>query len=105
MSEFTTVAKVGEIPEGRGRAFTAGDRRVAVFNHAGTHYALSNECPHMGASLATGEVRDGMVICDRHLWGYRLSDGACPDVPKLKAQTFEIRVQGDQVQVRIPTPQ
>ncbi len=103
MSEFTTVAKVGEIPEGRGRAFPAGDRRIAVFYVDGKYYALDDVCPHMGAPLATGEVRDGMVICDRHLWAYRLSDGFCPDVLTLRAKTFEIRVEGEEIQVRVPT--
>ena len=32
MADFVTVAKVGEIPEGKGRRFTAGERRIAVFH-------------------------------------------------------------------------
>jgi len=102
MSEFITVAKVGEIPEGRGRTFTVGDRRVAVFCDGGQHFALDNACPHMGAPLGICNVRDGMVICDRHLWGYRLTDGVCPEVPKLKAETFEVRIEGDEIQVCVP---
>ena len=105
MSEFTTVARLGDIPEGQGRTFTVGDRRVAVFHAGGKYYALDDRCPHMGASLGLGEVRDGTVVCDRHLWAYRLSDGVCLEAPKLRAETFEVRIDGDQIQVRVPTEQ
>jgi nitrite reductase/ring-hydroxylating ferredoxin subunit len=102
MSEFVTVARVGEIREGRGRTVTVGDRLVAVFCVDATYYALDDYCPHMGASLGEGTVRDGMVICDAHLFSFDLRDGTCPDAPGMKAETFEVRVQGDEIQVRVP---
>jgi nitrite reductase/ring-hydroxylating ferredoxin subunit len=102
MPEFVTVARVGQIGEGRGQRFVVGGREVAVFRVGSTYYALDDYCPHMGASLGTGEVHNGAVICNRHFWAFRLEDGACLDVPRLKAETFEVRVEGDQVQVRIP---
>ncbi len=104
MSDFVTVARVGEIPEGKGRAFAVGDREVAVFLLNGRYYALNDLCPHMGASLGTGDIWDGMVICNRHMWAFRLADGFCPDAPALKAETFEVRVEGDEIQVRLPGP-
>jgi len=54
MSDFVTIAKVGEIPEGKGRRFTVGERQIAVFHVGGRYYALDDRCPHMGASLAVG---------------------------------------------------
>jgi nitrite reductase/ring-hydroxylating ferredoxin subunit len=102
MSEFVEVAKVGEIPEGRGKLVVVGDREVALFFAGGRHYAMDDCCPHMGESLSVGDVRDGLVICARHLWAFRLADGSCPDVPTLKAETFEVRVQGDRILVRVP---
>lgn len=103
MNQFATVAKVGEIPEGRGKTFLVGDREIAVFHVGGRYYALDDYCPHMGASLGVGDVRDGAVICDRHLWAFNLSDGSCLDVPALRAETFEVRVEGDEIQVRVPS--
>jgi NAD(P)H-dependent nitrite reductase small subunit len=102
MSEFVTVAKVGEIPEGRGRAFAIEDREVAVFLVAGKYYALDDYCPHMGLSLAAGTVHEETVICSGHMWAFRLSDGGCLDSPSLQAASFEVRVRGDQIQVRLP---
>jgi nitrite reductase (NADH) small subunit len=102
MAGFVTVAKVGQIAEGRGKAFDVGSRRIAVFCVAGQYYALDDFCPHMGAPLETGDIEDGLVICDRHRWAFRLSDGTCPDSSTLRAETFEVRVVGDDIQVRVP---
>ena len=102
MFEFVTVAKVGEIPEGRGHRFVLGKREIALFRVADQYYALDDRCPHMGASLAVGDVQDGTVVCLRHLWAFRLSDGQCLDAPALKAETFEVRVEGDEIWVGLP---
>ncbi len=100
MSDFTTVARVGEIPEGASKTITVGDRVVAVFHVAGRYYALNDYCPHMADSLGMGEIDRATVICNRHGWAYQLDDGACVDVPELTAETFEVRVEGDEIQVR-----
>ena len=51
MSEFQKVARVGDIPEGEGRAFPVDGTMVAVFNTGGEYTAINDTCPHMGASL------------------------------------------------------
>jgi nitrite reductase (NADH) small subunit/3-phenylpropionate/trans-cinnamate dioxygenase ferredoxin subunit len=99
MSQFVTVAKVGDIPEGKGRAFTVGDREIAVFLLNGVYYALDDYCPHMGSSLGLSDLWQDTVVCNRHMWAFRLNDGVCIDVPSLKAETFEVRVEGDEIQV------
>jgi nitrite reductase (NADH) small subunit/3-phenylpropionate/trans-cinnamate dioxygenase ferredoxin subunit len=102
--EFVTVAKVGEISEGRGKAFSVGGREVAVFHVDGQYYALDDYCPHMGSSLGASDVYGDMVVCNSHMWGFKLTDGTCVDVPALRAETFEVRVEGDEIQVRLPPP-
>ncbi len=102
MSEFTTIAKVGDVPRGRGRTFTVDERRIALFLVGDTYYALADACPHMGASLGVGDVIGETVVCDRHLWAYRLADGVCSDATDLKAETYEVRLEGDEIQVRLP---
>jgi len=98
-NDYVTVARVGEIPEGKGAAFPVGDRVVAVFNDGGRYYALDDRCPHMGASLAVGCVEDGNVVCALHDWRFRLSDGTWADYKNVKVDSFEVRVQDDEIQV------
>jgi len=63
MSDFVTVAQVGDIPEGEGRAFPVGDQMVAVFNEGDRYHAIDDMCPHMGASLASGHYENCVVTC------------------------------------------
>lgn len=102
MSEFTTVAKVGEIPEGQGRAYAVNGRMVAVFLEEGAYQAIDDLCPHMGASLAGGHLEKGVVSCPWHAWRFCVADGTWCDNPKISIDHFEVRVEGDEIQVRVP---
>lgn len=104
MSEFITVAKVGSIEEGKGEAFPLGDRMVAVFNDGGRYFAIDDFCPHMGASLAAGYLEKGAVVCPWHAWKFKICDGTWCDNPRLKIDSFEVRVEGDEIQVKAPPP-
>jgi nitrite reductase (NADH) small subunit/3-phenylpropionate/trans-cinnamate dioxygenase ferredoxin subunit len=100
-ADFVTVAKVGAIPEGEGASFQVGDRLVAVFNHQGRYLAIDDLCPHMGASLGAGYLdEEGVVTCPWHAWRFHVADGKWADNPRLSIDTFEVRVVGDEIQVR-----
>src|SRR3981081_1482429 len=100
MSDFTTVAKIGSIPGHRGGPFAGGGKLIAVFFSAGKYFAIDDLCPHMGASLGAGEVYDGIVTCPWHAWRFKVSDGTWCDNPRIKIDSFETRVVGDEIQVR-----
>jgi nitrite reductase (NADH) small subunit/3-phenylpropionate/trans-cinnamate dioxygenase ferredoxin subunit len=99
--EFITVAKVGAIPEGEGASFQVGKRLVAVFHRGGQYQAIDDLCPHMGASLGAGHLDDeGLVTCPWHAWRFNTCTGQWADNPRLSIDTFEVRVVGDEIQVR-----
>ncbi len=104
MSEFQTVAHVGDIPEGEGRAFRVGGKMVAVFLTNGEYSAINDLCPHMGASLASGYVENGGVTCPWHAWRFCVKSGIWLDNPnsKTKTESFDVRVEGREIQVLIP---
>jgi nitrite reductase (NADH) small subunit/3-phenylpropionate/trans-cinnamate dioxygenase ferredoxin subunit len=97
--QFTTVAKVGDIPEGSGAAFAVNGRMVAVFHGGGRYFAIDDFCPHMGASLAAGHFQEGVVTCSWHAWRFKVCDGTWCDNPRLSVDSFEVRVEGDEIQV------
>jgi len=100
-SEFVTVAKVGDIPEGQGMAYPLNNRMVAVFNRSDGYQAIDDFCPHMGASLAGGFVEDDIVICPWHAWRFCIKDGTWCDNPKVKIDSYDVRIEGEEIQVRI----
>lgn len=102
MSDFQTVARVGEIPAGEGRSFAVNGKLVGVFFIDEEYFAINDLCPHMGASLSSGWVEEGRVMCPWHAWRFDVRDGTWCDNPKVKTDCYEVRVEGDEVQVRVP---
>jgi len=100
MSEFVTVATVDQVPDDHGLAVPLGERMIALFKHDGQYWAIDDLCPHMGASLADGEVNDAVVTCPWHAWRFDVRDGTWCDNRKLKIDRFEVRVVGQDIQVR-----
>lgn len=104
MSGFETVGKVEDFAEGVGRAFAVNGRMVAVYRRGETFFAIDDLCPHMGASLAEGNLDGETVACPWHGWRFCIRDGTWEDNPRIKIDSFPVRVQGDEVQVLVQPP-
>ncbi|MBO9540467.1 aromatic ring-hydroxylating dioxygenase subunit alpha [bacterium] len=64
-------------------AATLLDTRLVLYrNKAGGVVALRDRCPHLGASLSLGHVRDGCVTCPFHGWRFD-EEGRCLEIPAL----------------------
>ena len=102
MAEFQKLCKLSDLAEGLGRTFYLGDLALAVFLVDGKVHVIDDTCPHMGASLGSGFVENGNVTCPWHFWRFRLSDGAWADNPRMGVTCYPVRVEGDDVLVRVP---
>jgi nitrite reductase [NAD(P)H] small subunit len=91
------VARLAELPEGSGYLVEVEGREVALFRRGEAVQALESECPHRGASLAFGDVRDGVVHCPLHAWPFRLADGRCLEFPGVAVATYRASVEGGEV--------
>jgi nitrite reductase/ring-hydroxylating ferredoxin subunit len=97
------LASIDDIPEGEGREFKVGDLYVALFRHNGQFYAMEDACPHAGAPLNNGPVRNGTVTCLWHGWRFNLHDGACINIPKgWNVTTYPVTIRGQDLFVTIP---
>jgi nitrite reductase (NADH) small subunit len=86
-----------EISPGTGKLVELNGQSIALFNFAGVYYAVSDMCPHRGASLAEGFLDGGKVFCPWHCFDFSLKTGECEMVPSLRIQTYEVKVDGDEV--------
>ncbi len=93
------VASVGEIPPGAGRLVEIAEQDIALFNLNGEYYAINDLCPHRGASLADGFLDGGKVFCPWHCFDFSLKTGECSMVPSLRVQTYEVKVEGQDIYV------
>ena len=101
MSDFISVAKLTDVPSGEGRVVEAGGVPVALFNVDGTFHALDNTCLHRGGPLGDGVCTDGTVTCPWHGWQYDMATGECKGTPGESVDTYEVRVEGEDVQVKL----
>lgn len=101
MSDFESVGKVSDFDSGVGKAVPVDGRMVAVFRQGDEWFAIDDLCPHMGASLAEGYVEGKCVTCPWHAWRFSIENGQWDDNPKVKVDCFEVKVDGDEVMVRV----
>jgi nitrite reductase (NADH) small subunit/3-phenylpropionate/trans-cinnamate dioxygenase ferredoxin subunit len=98
---WRTVCHVGDIAEGEGKTVIVASQLIAVFFTQGQYYAIDDTCPHMGASLSGGYLEEGIVTCPWHAWRFRLCNGVWADNPRIKIGSYPVRVEGENVQVRV----
>ncbi|HEY4484741.1 MAG TPA: Rieske 2Fe-2S domain-containing protein [Nitrospiria bacterium] len=101
MSEFVTVAKVGDIPSGEGRVVEVKGTEVALFNMDGAFFAIDNYCVHQGGPLGEGRLEGEDVLCPWHSWRYNIKTGLSPTHPSVKVKTYPVRVENDEVKLSL----
>ena len=102
MSDWTDVAKLGDIAEGEHRIVDVDDVMVAVFNIDGDLFAYEDVCPHDGSEVASGCVKNGILECPRHSATFDLRDaGEVLSPPAYEGlQQIALRVEAGIIQVR-----
>jgi len=70
------LGPISAIPEGEGRNFEVGGRKLAVFRgRDGSVFATQAECPHRRGPLADGLLGNGILICPLHSLKFDLITG------------------------------
>ena len=77
MTGFVRAVSAADIPDGHGRLWRHGSKRIALFRTPAGVYAADNRCPHQGYALKDGDVRGDVLTCAWHNWKFRLTDGQC----------------------------
>lgn len=101
MSEFIPLAKLADIPPGRGLTVYRGPLMLALFEKDGETFAIEGTCPHRAAPLGEGWCEHGTVSCPMHGWTFDLRTGECIDRADKPVRVFESRVIDGMVEVRI----
>lgn len=101
--EFIPVAAVDEVGDGQRILVDVGDLSLAVFNIAGTYFAIADICSHDGGPLAEGEIDGAAIECPRHGGEFDLATGKATRPPAVEdIPAYPVRVEGGQILVGIP---
>jgi len=100
LSEFVTVARVGDIPPGQIRVKDIPGARVAICNVEGTFYAVEDRCTHDDGPLGEGLLEGDEIECPRHGARFNVKTGDVTCLPAVvPIRAYDVRVVGDDVQV------
>ncbi len=102
MTDFVDVAGAGDLAVGRMKAVLVDGRKIALYHTAGGFFATDHTCPHRGGPLAEGDLMGNEIVCPWHLWGFDVTTGVCTGNADLHVDTYEVRVDGDRILVRVP---
>ncbi len=101
MAEFVFAAKKSEIEPGNGKTVEINGTPVAIFNVNGKFYAIHDTCVHAGGPLGEGYLDENIVTCPWHGWKYDVITGQSEVTASAKVQTFEVKVEGDDIKVAV----
>jgi NAD(P)H-dependent nitrite reductase small subunit len=99
MPTFVAVASLADLPPGSSKTVLVGEREVALFNVAGTLYAIDNFCPHQGGPLADGWVQDAAVTCPWHAWCFDLRTGKMTLGDLARVDVFDVQLDGSTISI------
>lgn len=103
MPDFVRVASTADLADGEMRQVSADGTEVLLSRVDGAFHACTAFCTHYGAPLATGVLDGTTVVCPWHHAAFDVASGALCEPPAPDAlRTFEVRVEGEDVLVRVP---
>jgi nitrite reductase/ring-hydroxylating ferredoxin subunit len=98
---WVRIAAVGELAPGEGRVVEAAGRTLAVFNVAGTYYALDNACSHRGGPLGEGDLEGPVVVCPWHAWRWDVTTGRNANNPAVTMACYPVHMEPDGIFVEL----
>ena len=102
MSDFVAVARVDDVPDPGSLLVEADDRLIVLIHVDGNMYALDDVCTHDGGPLSEGPLDGHTIACPRHGAKFDVRDGRALSMPATQPTvSHEVRVEGDQVLVRV----
>jgi len=104
LTDFRTVARVGELAPGEMRCVRIGRQRIALYNVDGEYFATDDTCTHEEASLSEGVLFGDVVECPLHGAAFNVRSGEVEAFPAVvPVATYPVKIDGDEIQVS-PTP-
>ena len=97
--EWVGVAKTSDVGDGQMIEVDLEGKPIAIANVEGKFYAIAGECPHQGGPLAEGELEETLLTCPWHNFRFDVTTGRTLDPPIGNCAKYEIRVEGDQLQL------
>jgi nitrite reductase/ring-hydroxylating ferredoxin subunit len=111
---WVSLCDLADLTPDQGKYVEIDGFQLAVFLHAGTVYAMDNECPHAGGAMAGGYVdENACAVCPWHGWAFKLETGELHDegaygggvmIRTYPTRILKLQGRGELVQADLPMP-
>jgi 3-phenylpropionate/trans-cinnamate dioxygenase ferredoxin subunit len=98
---WTSLMDDASLPEGALRASYPRGLNVVAARVAGTVYAVSGSCPHMGCPLFTGSLSGAVLTCPCHDWRFDVRTGQFLDAPELRLRVYPVKSEDGRLFIRL----
>ncbi len=101
---YQRVARLDQLPEGRGLCVQIDGIDVGLFRVGDEIHAMENRCPHAGDPLSEGSLDGSVVQCPAHGLKFDLRTGFRPEhgdgfpIPRFAVRVVEGSVEVDLAQ-------
>ena len=99
---FVKVATLEQIQDGKVFGATVGETALVICKLNGEYHALNGVCSHAKGPLCRGQLDGKYLICPWHGWEYDITTGQCEIETTLHQQKYPLKIEGDEIWVRIP---
>ena len=93
------IANIKEFTTQKTKIIIHDGTPIAIYKIEDDFFAIDNRCPHRGASLGDGTIRDKIIICPSHSWEFSLKSGQALENPNCFIKTFPVFVENDIVKL------
>jgi 3-phenylpropionate/trans-cinnamate dioxygenase ferredoxin subunit len=93
MSDFVSVAKVGEIEEGVVKVVRVGDAPIGLTKIDGEFFAFADVCTHDDGPVAEGELDDYIIECPRHGAKFDIRTGKVKQLPAVVPFRSDVKLK------------
>ena len=101
---FLFALKKSDLPEGEGRTVQVSGKEYALFRVDDQIKCVDSACPHAGAPLAEGELKDDVVTCPLHSWQFDLCSGCSVKPSGHEISVYETLTEDGHIFIK-PVPQ
>ena len=102
MGTYIKVAKVGDLADNSSKLIEINGSSIALIRAKDKHYAIANECTHVGGPMCEGPIVGDQVVCPWHGAVFNYTTGqaiAGPTRGDLKV--YAVRLVGDDIEIKI----
>ncbi len=103
MADFTKVAKLSEIGEGKTKLIEVNGEEIFLIKFKGKIYAYEEHCPHEEGPLHEGWIEENEIVCPWHQAKFDIVTGKVnpeTDWAPRDIKKFEVKIEGDDIFIK-----